>query len=91
MNNTKFTKGKWQIYINEANSFEIEAEDCYLAEIYTSCERCDDIEAQANANLIKTAPEMYEMLLEILESEELPYCNSDISKLLAKARGESNE
>ena len=41
-----------------------------------------------NAHLIKTAPKLYKMLQEVIESGELPYCNESIENLLAEARGE---
>lgn len=65
---------------------------CKSAEDWPECEE----EARANAQLISTAPEMYELLSEILEFEPkgirlnfFDRINPKIESVLRKARGES--
>ena len=100
MSEAKYTKGPLVAVVDGAGSWGVEF-DCgpwrgeeYLNFSTTSASNVDeDIctgdTARANANLIAAAPEMYEMLDKLLS----PYGREDvsdeeISKLLAKARGE---
>jgi hypothetical protein len=90
-NTTKFTKGNW--YINDCgvhwNNPDLKhLEVCYseIGEVI-----CDTVYTEADANLIAAAPEMYELLEELLEvMPQSQYRDKGIiEKLLAKARGES--
>ena len=88
MSEVKFAKGKWSAHDKrqQCNGFSIFAENQYVAFVGDSD---DNTDCKANANLIAAAPEMYEMLDKLLR----PYGREDvsdeeISKLLAKARGE---
>ena len=89
-NLTKFTKGNW--YINDCgvhwNNPDLKhLEVCYseIGEVI-----CDTVYTEADANLIAAAPEMYELLEELLEViPQSQYRDKGIiEKLLAKARGE---
>lgn len=102
MSDTKFTKGPWGIIENCVGSIEVVfgngsacRGDEYLS-IYPTSSK-NDFEcihtgetAEANAHLIAAAPEMYEMLESISENPSETNV-IHIKKLLAKARGESNE
>jgi hypothetical protein len=94
-NLTKFTKGNW--YINDCgvhwNNPDLKRlEVCYseIGEVI-----CDTVYTEADANLIAAAPEMYELLEEIVDDMQRgSFCGNSnfagiIRDLLAKARGES--
>lgn len=92
MDNTKFTKGKWEI----VNTDKVESHldiainsdksDC-IAWVYSESDY-KNINGKANALLISKAPEMLEMLKEILYGKEdgRNYINeNDIKKLIKEA------
>ncbi|MGB0942971.1 MAG: hypothetical protein ACPGUE_11240 [Marinomonas sp.] len=100
MSETKFTKAPWVVNRIIEDEFEpveiamdsyIEDQNCYCTAHRVTIE-CSDEEATANAYLISTAPEMYELLgkfkdFAIREGWEHVLINEAV-ELLAKARGE---
>jgi len=94
-NKTKFTKGKWnqshrhvgggmystQVYDNTGETI------CTLAWHAINTESGIRTDRSANADLIKTAPKLYEALRAISEGEGLQP-GTTIERLLAEARGE---
>ena len=98
MSDPKFTPGPWKIkpykhYMNRKsyvvrNTHTITTESG-LREI---CKVLTGLKADGNLHLIAAAPEMYEMLEEILAREliapEKTQTLNDIKELLKKARGE---
>ncbi|AUR87388.1 hypothetical protein NVP1100O_47 [Vibrio phage 1.100.O._10N.261.45.C3] len=105
MKEAKFTKGPWVLIDGQFSSeVEITTENRQenskgkICEMDIYFDGQHGIEQPANAHLIAAAPEMYEMLAEVLHNMEVG--NSDhteindamiprVSALLAKARGES--
>jgi hypothetical protein len=90
MEKAKFTKGPWVLF-SGGNTF-IEINDHKGMDVISSggfSEFHSSDQNEANAHLIKMAPEMYE-LLEFIASAPLaaPHKAVEIKKLLAKARGE---
>ena len=92
MNETKFTKGDWVADYGTVSCGNISIADCELNSMeYTATEI-------ANARLIAAAPEMYDELLSARDMLNAIWHDNgsygvknkadDISKLLAKARGE---
>jgi hypothetical protein len=100
MAEVKFTNGKWEVVeASEHHGFYVEDSNGYtVADLYfmskLSGARVDHGDnAKANAHLIASAPEMYEMLraLSEMSSEDAKLYlegSSDVIDLLAKARGE---
>lgn len=90
MSNEKFTKGPWYA----KNDLFV----CNTVNDDVAIVLCDNIfddaskaEAMAEASLIAAAPEMYEMLKQLLDAEGVIKTNhnrSAIKQLLSKARGE---
>ena len=72
MDNTKFTKGKWEVNKNSTTLSTKDKKDFITCWIFIN----ESEEAQANALLISKAPEMLEMLKECLDYFELQ--NSEI-------------
>ena len=71
MSDTKFTKGKWELALDMGGRTLIHCEDTSI------CDGIDcnhqgnntyphNIEAEANANLIKASPKMYKMLESVI-------------------------
>ena len=98
MKMTKFTKGPWYLkarYLGKAYTVYAKdpmteyGEQC-LALISRNRIQEND-EKLANANLIAAAPDMYEILEDVLnDTHVLPsYLNKQIEKALKKARGET--
>ncbi|AUR91928.1 hypothetical protein NVP1167O_32 [Vibrio phage 1.167.O._10N.261.51.F2] len=94
----KFTKGVWEascVKINEKevrNGWGVSVDGATIASVYTGATFCVIHEQQkANANLIASAPEMYDLLNSIEnDSEQVPeWLFERIQLVLAKARGES--
>lgn len=91
MSEAKFTKGPW---VTNGFSCVNAGDQTLCAMVNSSIATGDPTEDYANASLIATSPEMYEMLNEISESllEAGGYGNYALAKrielLLAKARGE---
>ena len=94
--NEKFTQGEWEIEDRREESgseydYSIIAGDWYVANIvYNGME-----EQEANANLIRTAPEMYALLSIILSPTAMMSqqfrdegLRTAIENVLKKARGE---
>lgn len=90
MKEAKFTKGKWEVVeASEHHGFYVEDSSGYtVADLYfmskfsgVSVDHGDN--AKANANLIASAPEMYEFI------ETHMGGHPEAEALLAKARGES--
>ena len=96
MSEAKFTKGEWKISDSEGVSRFVYA----LNENYTNqfslliegngFSGADNDELTANANLIKSAPKLYEKLKLLVEESRLVYGEDydEIDDLLAEARGE---
>jgi len=86
MSEEKFTKGDWRPIIED-----------YFIGVQMSTDGGfkimvkDESTAKANANLIASAPEMYQMLKRLLTGGCLVYGEDidSVEDLLAKARGES--
>ena len=96
---SNFTKGEWTLYrVNHSMTIEGEvhvvASEGYPSAFVPSWidDKETSIEAIANAHLIAAAPEMYEMLENVLtEYKEMLGMSQEvkgIEQLLAKARGE---
>lgn len=78
----EFTKGKWEIkkYSNVTNLW-IKGD-----EPVCTINSSTDEEAKANAQLIAHAPEMLEMLIDILEQENITQsAHDEIQQLITKA------
>ena len=88
MSEAKFTKGQWEAKVHD------EGESLCAALVYLSNKGGFDLsgcpDCAANAHLIASAPEMYEMLKVITETlgDEYTEEMDKIDSLLAKARGE---
>lgn len=94
MNRPKFTPGPWHVK-NLDKPYVMQENGIALAQIW-DCSVISREQADANANLIAAAPEMYELLSEILEFEPrginlnfFDRINPKIDAVLRKARGES--
>ena len=94
MNRARFTPGPWEARCRTGVDYVISSRDgCVVATTYWR----ENKEERYNAALIAAAPEMYEMLAEILTSEKaqgtpfMAYYERAITNLLAKARGEDAE
>lgn len=97
MSEEKFTKGEWKATKVQDRLFRIDSECCEIAKTIrwngSESHKYND-EVEANAHLIAAAPEMYEMLDEVLNvlGHELNPTNKSyikaIKELLAKSRGE---
>ena len=82
----KFTKGPWRVSVCFVRRTPL-VQRGMSGGFYVTDD--DDLRAIADANLIASAPEMYEMLKSVAAN----YANSEsliseIERLLAKARGE---
>ena len=89
MSEAKFTKGDWEISQSAVGVFDRSDSQSYgmLKQVcWIEDQFCDsNEEAEANANLIKAAPKLYEFL----ESLQLDKANRYIrDALLAESRGE---
>lgn len=90
-----FSEGPWEVYENSAY-LEISCEKGQIGDVCASGHVFDGgkcktgIETVANANLIASAPEMYNMLKKMTEAKclEKDVDWDHVSELLAKARGE---
>ena len=108
MNDTKFTPGPWWVSENMIGNPEIRTHRDKLdagdlnsnfgagmcSSIGDHTEKRTSGNEIHNAHLIAAAPELYEALINIVGSGEIPYCQSDplivaAGEALAKARGES--
>ncbi|AUR93301.1 coil containing protein [Vibrio phage 1.186.O._10N.286.49.E3] len=94
MSEAKFTKGPWRILDKYQVGVNVNFGDGFFT--IASCQVFN--EAKANANLIAAAPEMYEMLETLTESQNMEDAEHllrenrlEILELLAKARGEQND
>lgn len=91
----KFTKGPWSID-NFNKLIGVNKETITVSRLCVSIAHYDDVECEANNNLIATAPEMYEKLKEIVnDAKQFEIKNGYIVSwreeaelILAKARGE---
>ena len=94
---TKFTKGEWVENEGDSCSKELvittlDRYGCHQGpicemDIYFDGEHGE--EQQANAHLIAAAPDMYGLLVDILENHEVDrFIDAEIYDLLKKARGE---
>lgn len=63
----KGTKGKWEYRNKNNTSFAIEVIDKSFAEVYVPFDADDIYETKADALLISKAPEMLEMLKDLLK------------------------
>lgn len=94
MDKPKFTKGPWQAgrpdmatLVDGAKSKWIYAGDTYCA-IASGADIDDWYEVMANAHLIAAAPEMYDLLSDLLRNYELgEKVDSQIVAVLTKAEG----
>lgn len=90
----KFTKGEWFVSTKPESEHYLITVDCggsMSIPIITSAldlSYYDTEERESNAHLIAAAPEMYKFLDDLANGRGTDY---PIEKLLAKARGESNE
>lgn len=84
----KLTKGEWEVKSTSLYPARIKVKDKKGME----GKIIGDIRNRSNADLIAMAPEMYEMLEYVMKcaamQDNLTIDASEISKLLAKARGE---
>lgn len=95
MSETKFTKRQWDVCTkpkSENYALHVNCGDMMELTVITTAgdiSHADGIERKANAHLIAAAPEMYNLLQDVMNSK---CCTSEfsdqISELLAKARGE---
>jgi hypothetical protein len=93
MTQTKFTPAPWEVkqgkdYKENLTVYSSGDNNYHIAYITTDGDSnyyIDDYIQRANAALIACAPEMYEMLEELLYGQVAP---EDIEQLLKKARGE---
>lgn len=87
MSNEKFTQDEWSVNNvgMTGDVFDVvfgDDEECV----------CEIVHEEADAHLIASAPDMYRMLERLSEYRSfqgVPAWTDEISKLLAKARGES--
>lgn len=96
MGQTKFTPAPWVVSIEDEDETTEIAMSSYLSTpwSYYSCHKvlieANDKEALANAHLIASAPEMYNMLQDLLNAEGVITTSNnrkEVKALLAKARG----
>jgi hypothetical protein len=90
---TKFTKGPWSARIDKDLYSEVGRNGDPQSFISSHRNEYSGVTkdcAVANAHLIAAAPEMYEMLAELLNDSRLVYGDDydAVEKLLSKARGE---
>jgi hypothetical protein len=90
MDNTKFTKGKWEVLITDEVDSHLDIainsvnQDC-VAWVYSKS-LYKDINGKANALLISKAPEMLEMLKKIMKTYDKGTQNYlDCQKLIKEA------
>ena len=101
MSNAKFTKGPWEIRGNDIGVFdtgETQAFGMMIIVANTDASDASPDESKLNANLIASAPEMYQELEDLKWEFHCecghPRCSREQTKrkieaILAKARGES--
>lgn len=96
MNNTKFTHGKWVVdYKGTIGHIKalIEPEKDKtptIARYDTKVLSISDTEKKANAHLIASVPDMYELLDRISKANQV-WSIEEINELLARARGDNND
>lgn len=105
MSEAKFAKGNWKVF-NSGSQFAVgplssDNDQSYgMMNVVSWIEKFDyftEEQSEANAHLISAAPEMYDILDEIIKYSKtngdylLPVCVEELESLLAKARGENNE
>ena len=93
MSEAKFTKGEWIVDYDNDSSCEWYYTGPAKVEYSYNVSAIEHLEAKANAHLIASAPEMYEMLSKIHDYLEVSgptgfNLSLDINDLLKKARGE---
>jgi hypothetical protein len=93
MNELKFTRGVWAVDSSHVHT-AVNCGDKHVAMVNYQPAMIDGDEHIANAHLIAAAPEMYAALDAIIESGEIPMCESSplviaAKSALEKARGES--
>lgn len=98
----KFTKGNWKIFNERVGVVdESDSQSFGMMQEIACVDMCNfgEQEGRANANLIACAPDMYEMLVDILECAEdshteihhsdlIHSLHDGINRLLKRARGE---
>jgi len=84
MENTKFTKGKWE-FVETPSVLWFDVLDENGKNVLRS-DLLGREQVEANAKLIAAAPEMFEMLKKIIYStkNEMDYVKSEIEQLLTK-------
>ncbi|QZI90993.1 hypothetical protein MYOV024v1_p0068 [Vibrio phage PS34B.2] len=94
MSEAKFTKGKWEVKSTSIHPARIKVKD----KKGMQGRIIGDVRSIDDASLIAAAPEMYEMLKILTESENMEDAEHllresrlEILELLAKARGEQND
>jgi hypothetical protein len=88
MSEAKFTKGEWQV---SASGLSVNCSGWRVARAYSGSNIPYVQETKANAHLIAVAPEMYNLLQDIVDlrlDDECAININAIKQLLAKARGE---
>ena len=88
----EYTKGNWQAFERGMGDMTIRCNSKDVAEILTFKSALDGAESQANANLVASAPDLYEMcqemLVELKRHKDIPlYLLEMWRKRLAKAEG----
>ncbi|CAH9016774.1 hypothetical protein VPHK165_0084 [Vibrio phage K165] len=86
MSEAKFTKGEWEVKSTSLHPARIKVKDKKGMEGKV----IGDVRNISDANLISSAPEMYE-LLEFISENPSETNVIEIRRLLAKARGEQND
>ena len=99
MSETKFTPGRWSVSIDDDGEYAITKDGSFITCAFPTELGFEEGTAEANANLIASAPELYETLKQaashiksIIEGEEwgaIEEVLDDCNAALAKARGES--
>ena len=89
MSDAKFTKGNWEVCNDGiSDDYEIRCYNC-KTQLGAFDMPASKIANKYDAPLIAAAPEMFEMLCEWFDSGYLK--RGDVEKLLAKAKGDSDD
>lgn len=87
MSEAKFTKGEWKI---SSDGLSVGVDGFKVARAFSGSATPYVMQTTNNAHLIASAPEMYKALIRVQQEGGLSVArHKSISKLLAKARGES--
>lgn len=93
-----FTPGPWRAEAKKVGQFDIVAGPDYFSRTFVAFAGCgEDIPSEANANLIASAPELYEWLEAAVDEREqehgslpdgAPHWSVRARAVLARARGD---